>query len=76
MDTGQPLVTTSEMPNHLSDHHKVYYTYIEMYIRMYNTMCLILKCIYECIILCALWSPGRIFDRQQNLSFLLSEGPY
>ena len=39
MDTGQPLVTSSGMSNHLSDHHKAYYTYIEMYIPMYNAMC-------------------------------------
>ena len=31
-DIGQPLVTCSVMSNHLSDHHKAYYTYIEMYI--------------------------------------------
>ena len=37
-DTGQPLVTSNVMPNHLSDHHKAYYTYIEMYIQMYNAM--------------------------------------
>ena len=30
MYTGQPLVTSSGMSNHLSDHHKVYYTYIKM----------------------------------------------
>ena len=28
-DTGQSLVTSNVMPNHLSDHHKAYYTYIE-----------------------------------------------
>ena len=28
--TGQPLVTSNVMSNHLSYHHKVYYTYIEM----------------------------------------------
>ena len=33
MDTGQPLVTSRGMLNHLSDHHKAYYTYIQMYIR-------------------------------------------
>ena len=38
-DTGQPLVTSNVMSNHLSDHHKAYYTCIEMYIQMYNTMC-------------------------------------
>ena len=38
-DTGQPLVTSNVMLNHLSYHHKVYYTYIEMYIQMYNGMC-------------------------------------
>ena len=25
-DTGQPLVTSNVMSNHLSDHHKAYYT--------------------------------------------------
>ena len=34
-DTGQPLVTTNVMSNHLSYHHKAYYTSIEMYIRTY-----------------------------------------
>ena len=29
-DTGQALVTSNVMSNHLSDHHKAYYTYIEM----------------------------------------------
>ena len=38
-DTGQPLVTRNMMSNHLSYHHKAYYTYIEMYIQMYNAMC-------------------------------------
>ena len=38
-DTGQPLVTSNVMSDHLSYHQKVYYTYIEMYIQMYNTMC-------------------------------------
>ena len=38
-DTGQPLVTSNVMLNHLSDHHKAYYTYIEMYMQMYNDMC-------------------------------------
>ena len=37
-DTGQPLVTSNVMSNHLRYHHKVYYTYIEMYIQMYNAM--------------------------------------
>ena len=37
-DTGQPLVTSNVMSNHLSDHHKVYYTCIEMYILMNNAM--------------------------------------
>ena len=27
------------MRTYLSDHHKAYYTYIEMYIQMYNAMC-------------------------------------
>ena len=39
MDTGQLLVTSNVMLNHLSDHHQAYYTYIEMYIQMYNAMC-------------------------------------
>ena len=39
MDTGQPLVTSNMKSNHLSYHHKAYYTYIEMYIQMYNDMC-------------------------------------
>ena len=30
-DTGQPLVISNVMSNHLSDHHKTYYIYIEMY---------------------------------------------
>ena len=38
-DTGQPLVTSNMMSNHLSYHHMAYYTYIEMYIQMYNAMC-------------------------------------
>ena len=32
-DTGQSLVTSNMMSNHLSDHHKAYYTYIHMYIK-------------------------------------------
>ena len=38
-DTGQPLVTSNVMSNHLSYDHKAFYTYIEMYIKMYNAMC-------------------------------------
>ena len=38
-DTGHPLVTSNVVLNHLSDHHKVYYTYIEIYVQMYNVMC-------------------------------------
>ena len=38
-DTGQPFVTSNVMSNHLSYHHKAYYTYIEMYIQMPNAMC-------------------------------------
>ena len=38
-DTGQPLVTSNMMSNHLSPHHKAYYTHIEMYTQMYNAMC-------------------------------------
>ena len=47
MDTGQPLVTTNVMLNHLSYHHKAYYTYIEMYIQMYNAMCHITEYLTE-----------------------------
>ena len=36
MDTGQTLVTSIRMSNHLSDHHKA--TYIEIYIEMYNAI--------------------------------------
>ena len=36
--TGQPLATRNVMPNHLSYHHKAYYTHIEMYIQMYSAM--------------------------------------
>ena len=61
MDTGQPLVTSSRMSNHLSHHHKTYYTYIEMYIQMYNAMCI--------------WTPGRIPDQQPNLYFFVFKGP-
>ena len=61
-DTGQPLVTSNMMSNHLSDHHKVYYSYIEMYIQMNNAM-------YHMDTL-------ENFHHQQNLSFLLSKGPY
>ena len=31
--TWQPLVTSNVVSNHLSDHHKAYYTYIGMYIQ-------------------------------------------
>ena len=61
-DTGQPLVTSNVMSNHLSYHHKAYYTYIEMYIQMYNAMCHM--------------DTSENFHQQQNLSFLLSKGPY
>ena len=61
-DTGQPLVTRNMISNHLSYHHKTYYTYIEMYIQMYNVMCHM-----------ATW---QNFNPQQNLSVLLSKGPY
>ena len=30
IDTGQPMVTSNGMSNHLSDHHKAYFTYIKM----------------------------------------------
>ena len=46
MDTGQPLVTSNVMSNHLSYHHRAYYTYIEIYIQMYNAR--------------AIWTAGRI----------------
>ena len=62
IDTGQPLVTSNVMSNHLSYHHKAYYTYIEMYIQMYDAMCHM--------------DTWENFDPQQNLSFLLSKGPY
>ena len=39
MDTGQPLVTSNVVSNHLSYHHKAYYIHIEMYIQMYNSIC-------------------------------------
>ena len=61
-DTGQPLVTSNVMSNHLSYHHKAYYTYIEMNIQMYNAMCHM--------------DTSENFHQQQNLSFLLSTGPY
>ena len=61
-DTGHPLVTSNVVSNHLSDHHKAYYTYIEMYIQVYNTMCHMYT--------------RRNFHHQQNLTFLLSKGPY
>ena len=38
-DTGQPLVTSNMVSNHLSYHHKAYYAYIEMHIQMYTAMC-------------------------------------
>ena len=59
MDTGQPLVTSKVVSNHLSDHHKAYYTFMEMYIQMYNAMCHM--------------DTWQNFHRQQNLSFLLSK---
>ena len=61
-DSGQPLVTSNVVSNHLSDHHKAYYTYIEMYIQMYNAMCHM--------------DTWENFHQQQNLSLLLSKGPY
>ena len=61
-DTGQPLVTSNVMSNRLSDHHKTYYTYNEMYIQMNNAMCHM--------------DTWQNIHRQQNLSFLLSKGPY
>ena len=61
-DTGQPLVTSNVMSNDLSDHHKAYYTHIEMYIQMFSAM----------------WhmDTSENYDPQQNLSYLLSKGPY
>ena len=61
-DTGQPLVTSNVVSNRLSDHHKVYYTYIEMYIQMYNAMCYM--------------DTWENIHQQQNLSFLVSKVPY
>ena len=61
-DTGQPLVTSNMMSNHLSYHHKAYYIYIEIYIQMYNSMCHM--------------HTWQNFHQQQNLSFLVSKGPY
>ena len=61
-DTGQPLVTSNVMSNHLSDQHKVYYTYVVMYTQMNNAMCHM--------------DTWQNFHQQQNLSFLLSKGPY
>ena len=61
-DRGQPLVTSNVVSNQLSYHHKAYYTYIEMYIQMYNAMCHM--------------DTWENFHQQQNLSFLLSKGPY
>ena len=37
-NTGQPLVASNVMSNHLSYYHKAYYTYIEKYIQLYNAM--------------------------------------
>ena len=59
---GQPLVTSNVMSNHLSYHHKAYYTYIKMYIHMYNAMCHM--------------DTWQNFHQQQNLLFLLSKGAY
>ena len=58
-DSGQPLVTSNVMSNHLSDLHNVYYTYIKMYIQMYNAMCHM--------------DTWKNFHQQQNLSFLFSK---
>ena len=59
-DTGQPLVTSNMMSNHLSYHHKVYYTYIEMYIQ-------------NCIMLCTIWTTGRIFILNKTYQFWYQE---
>ena len=61
-DTGQPLVTSNLMSNHLSYRHKAYYTYIEMYIQKYNAM--------------RHMDTWENFDPQQNLSCLPSIGLY
>ena len=54
-DTGQPLVTSNLMSNHLSYHHKAYYTHIEMYI--------------QCIVLCTIWTAERIFISNKTYHF-------
>ena len=48
--TGQPLVTSTVMSNNLSDHHKAYYTHIEMYIQMYNATYVPYGHLRECLI--------------------------
>ena len=53
--TGQPLVTSNVMSNHLSYHHKAYYTYIEI--------------TYKCIMLCAILTPDRIFISNETYHF-------
>ena len=58
MDTGEPLVTSNRMGNYLRDHHKAYYTYIEMYIQY-----------MQYYIMCHTDIRGN-FDPQQNVSFL------
>ena len=68
MDTGQPLVTSNVMSNHLSYHHKAYYTYIEMS--------------YKCIMLCAIWTPEIILisnktyhqERKRQAPFCIAHG--
>ena len=54
-DTGQPLVTSNLMLNHLSYHYKAYYTHIEMYI--------------QCIVLCTIWTAERIFISNKTYHF-------
>ena len=60
-DTGQPLVTSNGMSNHLSYHQK----YISH----------ILKCTYKCIMLCAIWTPGRIFISNKTYHFCYQKDP-
>ena len=60
---GQPLVTSNVMSNHLSYHHKAYYTHIEMYIQVYS----------------ATYVPYghlREFSSATKPIILLSKGPY
>ena len=60
-DTRHPLVTSNVVSNHLSDHHKAYYTYIEMYMQI--------------IMLCVIWTPGRIFISNKTYHFWYQKDP-